>query len=736
MEARSTIATAKDVVWSNNGTISPDDGAWDEAILSSPSSIKSVWKGHTSVEPLPSGQLSPMSSGMSTLMDNSSAPTTTHSAPSSCADSWSNEHGDLEEGTIETVTWNHWKRGGTKSINVPKIEPTDDVKLNDVTAVRAGLDTTHGILEGKQKRPRGRPRKNPATAAVPTSKITKGRSKTGCITCRKRKKKCDEAKPRCMNCEKNAVLCEGYHEKQIWKSGKERSEEERMQQDAHPVVTMQPIFHGVETVEDMIFWKHYITHLSNVLTVEGEAKNAFKDILLPLANQHQGLMHSILAVSSKHIDLDSPYGYKILSDNPAATRESLQQRGDYHHEEALKRLCKDMESPASKNDPTYAIVLAAQYGQVLCLLLQTRAEGNPRDEHRVHLQAYYTLSQQSPPEDEVFHSFITEFFQFHIFADELLWYSGTGSSRLSSESLLRQVSIPTPRLIGVADGLFGCLSQITSLREVIRENMAASAEPAVDYTSLYRAAEIDAAIRNWTPRWPPGDSRHRVAPLYKQMMWVYLYRTIYPPSPSGSPARRSSLATGSSGLNQSHTSNIQRRSSMVARVGSWAPSSTMPPSQMDFGSNPTQSRPSPRNPSRSRSMHEKDSIPIMVDGPRSSPKRLSPSSAGRSAQDDDRITLAVEESLTLLESFKPSDPAQTLLLIPCIIIGTACFNAAQRQRLRATIIVIRGYTGLRNCDRVTELLEEVWSRMDQGDWIAVWDWQFIAKDLGLQFICA
>ena len=28
-----------------------------------------------------------------------------------------------------------------------------------------------------------------------------------------------------MNCEKNAVVCEGYQEKQIWKSGKEKAEE-------------------------------------------------------------------------------------------------------------------------------------------------------------------------------------------------------------------------------------------------------------------------------------------------------------------------------------------------------------------------------------------------------------------------------------------------------------------------------------------------------------------------------
>ncbi|KAG5980785.1 hypothetical protein E4U55_003656 [Claviceps digitariae] len=618
-------------------------------------------------------------------MDNSSAPTTAHSAPSSCADSWSNGYGDLEEGNNEANVLNHWEHERSESIHLPKIEPTDDdVKLHDVTEVSVGLNTAHDILKGKQKRPRGRPRKNPAITAVSTSK--------------------------------------------------------RMQQDTQPVVTIQPIFHGVETVEDMIFWKHYITHLSNVLTMEGEAKNAFKDLLLPLANQHQGLMHSILAVSSKHIDLDSPYGSKILSDNPAATSESLQQRGDYHHEEALKRLCKDMESPASKNDPTYTTVVAAQYGQVLCLLLQTRAEGSRRDEHRVHLQAYHTLIQHSPLEDEVFQSFITEFFQYHIFADELLWYSGAGTSRLSSESLLRHVSIPTPRLIGVADGLFRCLSQITSLREVIRQNMAASMVPVVDYTSLYRATEIDAAIRNWTPRWPPGDSRLRVGPLYKQMMWIYLYRTIYPPSssvsPSVSPTRRSMFATGTSSA-KSPMCSIQRRSSMVASVGSSANSSKTSPCPIDFGSHPAESCcPSSRNPSRPSSMHEKHSVPMMVDMAHFSPMPLSPPSCGRSAQSDDRITLAVEESLTILESFKPSDPAQTLLLIPCIIIGTACFNVTQRQRLKATIKVIRGYTGLRNCDRAMELLEEVWSRMDQGDWIAVWDWQFIAKNSGLQFICA
>ena len=49
------------------------------------------------------------------------------------------------------------------------------------------------------KRGRGRPRKNSISAlSSPTFKAkTFVRSKTGCMTCRKRKKKCDERKPEC-----------------------------------------------------------------------------------------------------------------------------------------------------------------------------------------------------------------------------------------------------------------------------------------------------------------------------------------------------------------------------------------------------------------------------------------------------------------------------------------------------------------------------------------------------------
>lgn len=42
------------------------------------------------------------------------------------------------------------------------------------------------------------------------SRTSKGKTKTGCITCKKRHVKCDEARPHCTNCLKTRGQCEGY----------------------------------------------------------------------------------------------------------------------------------------------------------------------------------------------------------------------------------------------------------------------------------------------------------------------------------------------------------------------------------------------------------------------------------------------------------------------------------------------------------------------------------------------
>jgi hypothetical protein len=500
---------------------------------------------------------------------------------------------------------------------------------------------------------------------------------------------------------------------------------------------MQPIFHGLETVEDRIFWKHYNEQLSNVLTVEGEHKNAFKDMIVPIAVTHEGLMHSILSLASKHIDYDTPYGLNILRNNPATSREALQERSDFHHETAMEKLYADLNREHDGSSLEYKDILSARYGQMLCLLLESIAEGNSGGDHRIHLQAYRNLIQQSPPEDPAFFSFITEFFQYHIFADELIYLPDVDTHRPGSANWLPLSPIHPPRMLGVADGLFNYLSHITTIRNTIRANMESQIDPVVDYTSLYQAAEIDAAIREWTPSWPPGDSRDRVGLLYKQMMWIYLFRSIYPPSTSSS-----SLSSSGASLSMLAGPSCVGRSVLVNTPPHSASTSTCSssPGLLDYSdTSSASSRSDPRSnpPSRKSSSANAPTLrPEEQQAQQPYVRADSPQPIRQPPNHDPRITIAIEESLTILDSFKPSDPSQTLLLIPCLVIGTACFSPAQQDRIRAAVRTVRGYTGLRNTDRVTELLEEVWRLMDAGDWAAVWDWQTVARNSGLDFLCA
>lgn len=51
---------------------------------------------------------------------------------------------------------------------------------------------------------------NDLSHITPTEKPIKRRTRTGCITCRKRRIKCDERKPFCNNCAKSKIYCHGY----------------------------------------------------------------------------------------------------------------------------------------------------------------------------------------------------------------------------------------------------------------------------------------------------------------------------------------------------------------------------------------------------------------------------------------------------------------------------------------------------------------------------------------------
>ncbi|KAI1767372.1 hypothetical protein GGR53DRAFT_463473 [Hypoxylon sp. FL1150] len=79
--------------------------------------------------------------------------------------------------------------------------------------------TDHAMRDGSPDSP---PEQSPTgekedERSAPKKAVVRKRTKTGCLTCRKRRIKCDEGRPTCNNCLKSKRQCEGYHQRVIFK---------------------------------------------------------------------------------------------------------------------------------------------------------------------------------------------------------------------------------------------------------------------------------------------------------------------------------------------------------------------------------------------------------------------------------------------------------------------------------------------------------------------------------------
>ncbi|EON63900.1 hypothetical protein W97_03128 [Coniosporium apollinis CBS 100218] len=420
----------------------------------------------------------------------------------------------------------------------PKIEELEDDELEDMKVLPLvdGADASPNNVVAK--RPRGRPRKHPISPQSAVSKTPKGRSKTGCITCRRRKKKCDETKPICVHCQKNNVHCEGYPPRAYWKSGKQRAEEGsecpqalglcvsadryKVQRPNVEIPRELPVLiEGVETDIDRFFLQHFNLNLSKVLTLFTEKRNPFNEVLLPMALRHKGLMHSLLCLSGSHLSACEP------------TNSSWGERQYYHFQCAIENLHTDENMAKSIAGDETAIIDDPTVAQTLVLCLKSICAGEVHGEYRPHMDAARHLIQKQKSRNQEFQGFLIEFFVYHDVSNSL--------TSLDRHSVLMMEDFKLPEfmiqpesgaLLGVVDGLFGYISKIRQLRDRIRTRRKQDLKPLVDYDILSDAQEIDAALRDWVCCQPADTPRWIASMLYRQCTWLYLHRTILPSVPN------------------------------------------------------------------------------------------------------------------------------------------------------------------------------------------------------------
>ncbi|KAK2808371.1 hypothetical protein FQN50_004756 [Emmonsiellopsis sp. PD_5] len=365
----------------------------------------------------------------------------------------------------------------------PKVEEIDDDEAVSLDMIKEqdtdspsqpdSAENTPPCVPNAPPRKRGRPRKHPLP--VPgQAKIAKGRSKTGC--------------------RRNSIAT---------------------------IPRGLPILiDGIETDIDRRFLDHFVFDFSRVLTLINDDSNPFKEILLPMATQHRGLMHSLMCLSGSHLSAREP-------------EPRFKERKHYHFDRAITDLRATIVARSESTDEPELPVEDPMIASTLALCLKTICEGETQGEYRSHMDATRYFLRTHRPKNEKFKQFIVEFFQYHDVSSSLTTLdrrpvSLTGDLRLPDFVPHAQAGA----LLGIFDGLFHYISEITVLRDRIRQRISQGQEPCVDYQTLSEAVSIDSQIRAWEPIYPPDNPNWHAAQLYRQSTWVYLYRTIRPSRPS------------------------------------------------------------------------------------------------------------------------------------------------------------------------------------------------------------
>ncbi|KAF1848480.1 uncharacterized protein K460DRAFT_403761 [Cucurbitaria berberidis CBS 394.84] len=401
------------------------------------------------------------------------------------------------------------KRTGSNEI-IPKVEEAE-LQLADVKEEPLAEDEPISPTEPVRiRRARGRPRIHPPRSPTAGAAGAK-RSKTGCTTCRKRKKKCDETKPFCLSCQKNNIHCEGYKPVEIWKSGKERAAEAR-KRSLDIKFELPPLMEGVENDLDRDLLQHFASRASAVLTLHGEkSTNPFTRILLPMALQHEGLMHSVLCLSASH----------MYSVHPS---QEYEDRQAFHRGKALQLLKHDLERQKA-GEGGVMVYEDSNVAQILIHLLHSICDGNTSGEYRMHMIAAKQIAMNQKSANPEFQSLFDEFFYYHWIASQITSLDGAEVPMMDNFNLPFEINPETAALIGVSDGLFGFISKTSNLRRRLRTRIDNKQEPTMDYEALLAAHAIDTGLRGWVCPQEPGSPRYTISMLYRQATWVYLYRT-------------------------------------------------------------------------------------------------------------------------------------------------------------------------------------------------------------------
>ncbi|KAI1064190.1 hypothetical protein LB506_007887 [Fusarium annulatum] len=160
------------------------------------------------------------------------------------------------------------------------------------------------------------------------------KTRTGCLTCKKRHKKCDEEKPTCKRCKDGGYVCDGYtpQSKAVTTKTQSRSLPILAAKVSTPTVPLLP----GDTLESN-YYVYFFSDIISQLEITPYLNREFwkRNILVP-SQSSECVRHAVLALGATH------WQYSVQNQSSAASLDRFVLK---HYNEAISKLTGDQESP-------------------------------------------------------------------------------------------------------------------------------------------------------------------------------------------------------------------------------------------------------------------------------------------------------------------------------------------------------------------------------------------------------
>ncbi|KAI6522832.1 hypothetical protein MCOR08_006067 [Pyricularia oryzae] len=159
-----------------------------------------------------------------------------------------------------------------------------------------------------------------SNTAVPSGRKGSAKVRSGCITCKARKVKCDEGKPSCLRCLKSGRSCDGYLDPSVMAS-RRRSIKNRLADTGGPSSPLSTLLDGAMPEEKRSF--HFFQYVTAPNLAGDLDANFWKVLVLQVCQTEPAVRHAVLAVSGLHEYLAYQRGYLTLQNAGRSTTEHM-----------------------------------------------------------------------------------------------------------------------------------------------------------------------------------------------------------------------------------------------------------------------------------------------------------------------------------------------------------------------------------------------------------------------------